>query len=58
MLTSLKNKIKSILCQQTSVGKYVEKGNSRALLGGMQAGAAPVENSMEVPQKTRNGFAF
>ena len=29
-----------------------------ALLVGMQAGAATVENSMEFPQKTKNGTAF
>ena len=30
------------------------KGNPLALLVGMQAGAATLENSMEVPQKTKN----
>ena len=30
------------------------KGNSFALLVGLQAGAATLENSMEVPQKTKN----
>ena len=34
------------------------KGNPSALLVGMQAGAATVENSMEFPQKTKNGTAF
>ena len=36
------------------------KGNSHpsALLVGMQTGAATVENSMEFPQKTKNGTAF
>ena len=29
------------------------KGNPRALLVGMQTGAATVENSMEFPQKTK-----
>ena len=33
------------------------KGNPSALLG-MQTGAATVENSMEFPQKTKNGTAF
>jgi len=30
------------------------KGNPHALLVGMQAGAATVENSMEIPQKVKN----
>ena len=30
------------------------KGNPLALLVGMQAGAATLENSMEVPQKANN----
>ena len=34
------------------------KRNLSALLVGMQAGAATVENSMELPQKTKNGTAF
>ena len=34
------------------------KGNPRTLLVGMQTGAATVENSMEFPQKTKNGTAF
>ena len=29
-----------------------------ALLVGMQTGEATVENSMEFPQKTKNGIAF
>ena len=33
------------------------KENPSALLG-VQTGAATVENSMEVPQKTKNGTAF
>ena len=32
------------------------KGNT--LLVGMQTGAATVENSMETPQKIKNGSAF
>ena len=31
------------------------KGNPSALLVGMQTGASSVENSMEYPQKTKNG---
>ena len=34
------------------------KGNPSALLVGMQTGEATVENSMEFPQKTKNGSAF
>ena len=33
------------------------KGNPSTLLVGMQTGAASVENSMEFPQKTKNGTA-
>ena len=34
------------------------KGNSSALLVGMQTGAATVQNSMEFPQKIENGSAL
>ena len=34
------------------------KGTPSALLVGMQTGEATVENSMEFPQKTKNGTAF
>ena len=34
------------------------KGNPSALLVGMQTGEATVENSMEFPQKTKDGTAF
>ena len=34
------------------------KGNLSAPLVGMQTGAASVENSMESPQKIKNGTAF
>ena len=34
------------------------KGNPRAPLVGMQTGEATVENSMEFPQKTKNGTAL
>ena len=34
------------------------KGNTSALLVGMQTGEATVENSMEFPQKTKNGTAL
>ena len=32
-----------------------KKWNTRALLVGMQTGAATVQNSMEVPQNVKNG---
>ena len=34
------------------------KGNPSALFVGMQTGEANVENSMEFPQKTKNGTAI
>ena len=34
------------------------KGNPFALFVGMQTGAATVENSMEIPQKIKNGTAL
>ena len=34
------------------------KGNLSTLLVGMQTGEATVENSMEIPQKSKNGTAF
>ena len=34
------------------------KGNPSAVLVGMQTHAVAVENSMEFPQKTKNGTAF
>ena len=44
--------------QTTSAREVVEKGTPSALLVGMQTGAATVENSMELPEKTKNGTAF
>ena len=41
--------------QMTSAGKDAEEKNPPALLVGMQTGAATVKNSMEFPQKTKNG---
>ena len=35
-----------------------EKGSPTTLLVGMQTGAGTVENSVEFPQKTKNGIAF
>ena len=36
----------------------MEKGNPRALLVGMQTGAATGESSMEIPQKIKNSTAL
>ena len=36
----------------------MEKKNPSALLVGVQIGAATVENSMEIPQKIKNGTAL
>ena len=38
--------------------KMLIKGNSSTLLVGKQTGIATVENSMELPQKIKNGSAF
>ena len=43
--------------KSTNVGED-GKGNPSALLVGMQTGEATVENSMEFPQKTKNGTAL
>ena len=34
------------------------KGNPSALLVGLQTGATTLENTMEFPQKTKNGLPF
>ena len=48
---------KQINKQQVLVRLW-RKGNPSAVLVGMQTGATTVENSMEFPQKTKNGTAF
>ena len=48
---------KQIYKQQVLV-KLWRKGNPNALLVRMQTGTATVENSMELPQKTKDGTAF
>ena len=40
--------------QVTNDGQDVEKGNPCTLLVGIKIGAATVENSMEISQKTKN----
>ena len=44
--------------KQEVLERMRRKEKPSALLVGMQAGAATVENSMEFPQKTKNGAAF
>ena len=41
----------------TDAGRMRSKGNPPTLLVGMQAGAATLENSMEVPQNVENRTA-
>ena len=48
----------SLIHQQTSAGEMWRKGNPSVLLVGMQTGTASVEDSMEFPQKIKNGTAF
>ena len=43
---------------ETSTGEEVKKRNPRTLLVGMQTGAATIGNSMEFPQKTKEGTTF
>ena len=40
------------------LARLLRKGNPRALLVGMQTGAATVENCMEFPKKIKSGTAF
>ena len=44
--------------EQLGLARVWRKGNPSTLLVGMQTGAATVENSMEFPQKIKNGTAF
>ena len=44
--------------KQEVLERMRRKGNPSTLLGGMQTGVATVENSMDFPQKTKNGTAF
>ena len=53
-------------CRKTIINKSTDnkywrgygKGNPGTLLVGIQTGAATIKNSMEFPQKTKNGTAF
>ena len=44
--------------KQQVLERVWRKGNPSALLVGLQTGTTTVENSMEFPQKTKNGTAF
>ena len=44
--------------KQQVLERMWRKGNPSTLLMGMQTGEATVENSMESPQKTKNGTAL
>ena len=44
--------------QTASADEDWKKGNPSSLLVGMRTSTATVENSMEFPQKTKNGTAF
>ena len=44
--------------KQQVLARMWRKGNPSSLLVGMQTGAATVENSVEFPQKTKNGTDF
>ena len=44
--------------KQQVLAKLWRKGNPSTLLVGMQTGTVTVENSVEFPQKTKNGTAF
>ena len=43
--------------KQQVLERLRRKGNFSALVVGLQTGAATMENSMEFPQKTKNGTA-
>ena len=49
----------AIINRSTNMLERIRReGNPSTLLVGMQTGVATVENSMEFPQKTKNGAAF
>ena len=52
---NIKGTSRSSRNQQASAGGDMEKREPCALLVGMQIGAATVENSIEDPQKIKNG---
>ena len=50
--------IKTTMRYHYTVARMWRKGNAHALLVGMQADAATVENSMELPQKIKNEVTY
>ena len=44
--------------KQQVLERMQRKGNPTAQLVGLQTGATTMENSMEFPQKTKNGTVF
>ena len=50
--------LSSIISKGQVIVRTSRKGNSHALLKRVQTDAATVENSMEVPQKIKNGTAL
>ena len=50
--------VRMAIINKSTNNKCWRRYGEKALLVGMQAGAATVENSMEFPQKTKNGTAL
>ena len=50
--------VRKVIINQQELERMWRKGNPSTLFVGMQTGEATVENSMEFPQKTKNGTAF
>ena len=57
-MSHLSEWLPSIHQQTTSAGEDVEKAQLFCTVGGLQTGAATVESSMELHQKSKNGSAF
>ena len=57
-LTSVRMAVIKKSTDKQMLERVWRKGNSPALLVGMQIGAATGENSMEAPQKTKSGVAI
>ena len=56
--TNSEGKENKIQINKRMLDRTRRKGNPSALLVGMQTGEATVENSMEFPQKTKDGTAL
>ena len=50
--------VRMAIINKSTNNKCSRSCGEKALLVGMRTGAATVENSMEFPQKTKNGTAF